>query len=72
MTVSLKRLRESGSVVFLHRCETCGADASFGYGVSLRLALNALVAGDIATAKRHLGTWYCREHRPEQAADVPA
>ena len=65
MPVSLKRIRESGALIFLHTCEVCGAAASFGYEVSMRLALNALEAGDIATAKLHLGRWFCREHRPE-------
>jgi hypothetical protein len=64
MPVSMKRIREGGGRVFLHSCEACGADASFGFGVSLRLALNALAVGDLAAAKRHLGKWYCREHRP--------
>jgi hypothetical protein len=64
MPASLKKSRESGASVFLHLCEVCGANAPFGFGVSLRLALNALAAGDLATAKRHLGKWYCREHRP--------
>ena len=63
MPTSLKKSRLSGASVFLHTCEACGADAPFGYGVSLRLALNALAAGDVATAKRHLGRWYCRGHR---------
>jgi hypothetical protein len=64
MPVSLKRLRQSGTSVFIHLCETCGAEASFGYGVELRAALNKLAAGDVASAKRLLGKWYCREHRP--------
>jgi hypothetical protein len=34
---------------FTHRCSVCGADASFGYGVSLR--------------RGELGDWRCREHR---------
>jgi hypothetical protein len=38
---------------FMHSCAICGVDASFGYGVSLRLGI--------------LGEWYCREHRPEEA-----
>lgn len=63
MPASLKKSRASGATVFLHICEVCGADASFGFGVSLRLAVNALAAGDIASAKRYLGKWYCREHR---------
>lgn len=72
MPVSLKRIRQSGSLIFLHTCEVCGAAASFGLGVSMRLALNALAAGDIALAKLHLGKWFCREHRPETAADTSA
>ncbi|MCC6497744.1 MAG: hypothetical protein IT193_15945 [Propionibacteriaceae bacterium] len=50
--------------MILHVCEVCGADASFGYGAHLRLALQKLAAGDIAAAKLHLGKWYFREHRP--------
>ena len=65
MPASLKRIKETGGLVFLHFCEVegCKAEASFGYGVSMRLALNALAAGDKVTAKRHLGRWYCGEHR---------
>ena len=33
-------------------------------------ALNALAAGNIPAAKRHLGRWYCREHRPAAADPV--
>ncbi|QEH36528.1 hypothetical protein OJF2_51120 [Aquisphaera giovannonii] len=72
MPVSLKRIRQSGALIFLHTCEVCGAAASFGFGVSMRLALNALEAGDKASAKLHLGQWFCREHRPETAADTSA
>lgn len=64
MPVSLKTVKSSGALVLVRLCEVCGADACFGFGVSLRLALNALADGDIATAKRHLGRWYCWEHRP--------
>jgi hypothetical protein len=64
MPASLKRIRDGGGTVFLHTCEACGADASFGIGVSMRLALNKLAAGDVVGAKRHLGQWYCRGHRP--------
>ena len=65
MPASLKRIRGSGGIVFLHVCEECGKDASFGVGVSFRLALIRLVAGDALGAKRHLGEWYCAEHRPD-------
>ena len=44
MPASLKRIRDGGGMVFLHRCEACGADASFGFGVSMRLALIRLAA----------------------------
>ena len=71
MPASLKKLRNGGGSVFLHTCEVCGADASFGVGVSMRLALLRLAAGDLVAAKRHLGKWYCREHRPV-AGDGPA
>lgn len=64
MPVSLKKLKSSGALVLTKLCEVCGADACFGVGVSLRLALNSLAAGEIDKAKRHLGKWYCREHRP--------
>lgn len=64
MPVSLKKLKSSGALVLVRRCEVCGAEACFGFGVSLRLALNALAAGDVAKARRHLGRWYCGEHRP--------
>jgi hypothetical protein len=70
MPVSLKRLRQSGTSVFLHLCETCGAEASFGYGVDMRLAMKKLAAGDVAGAKRCLGRWYCGEHRKEVETDV--
>lgn len=64
MPASLKRIRgEGGGSVLLHTCEVCGADATFGFGVSLRLALEKLAAGDGAGAKRHLGRWYCRGHK---------
>ena len=69
MPVSLKRIRGTGALVFLHRCEACGADASFGFGVSMRLAMNRLEAGDPAGARRLLGRWYCLEHRPAERAD---
>lgn len=63
MPASLKRIPGGGSV-FLHLCEVCGADAAFGIEVHQRLALQKLAAGDVVTAKRLLGKWYCREHRP--------
>jgi hypothetical protein len=37
---------------FVHYC-TCGEWGSFGYNVSLRTG--------------QLGTWYCREHRPQRS-----
>jgi hypothetical protein len=64
MPVSLKRIRDGGGSVLLHTCEACGADAPFGTDVHLRLALERLAAGDIVMAKRFLGKWFCREHRP--------
>lgn len=63
MPVGVKRIRSSGSLVFLHTCEVCGADASFGFGVSLRIAVTRLEAGDPVGAKRLLGKWFCGEHR---------
>lgn len=71
MPASLKRLRDSDTSVYLHVCEVCGANAPFGVGVNLRLAMERLAAGDLAGAKRHLGKWFCREHRPK-AGDGPA
>ena len=71
MPASLKRLRDGGGMVFLHLCEVCGAEASFGFGVTMRLAMQALARGDLVVAKRHLGKWYCGEHRPV-AGDGPA
>ena len=67
MPASLKRIRDGGGMVLLHSCEACGIDASFGYGVSMRLAMIKLAAGDLVSAKRHLGEWYCRTHRPGAA-----
>lgn len=61
--MSLKRVPNGGSVL-LHTCEVCGAAASFGTHVSFRLAMNKLAAGDVTTAKRLLGKWFCGEHRP--------
>lgn len=72
MPASLKRLQASGSFVLLHVCEVCGADAPFGFGVHFRLVLGKLAAGDIAAAKRHLGKWYCREHRPDRDGEPSA
>ncbi len=63
--MSLKRIgRPGGGSVLLHTCEACGADAPFGTGVQLRQALAKLAAGDIVSARRLLGKWYCGEHRP--------
>lgn len=64
MPASLRTIRGTGALVFLHVCEVCGADASFGVGGSFRLAVRQLEAGDRVSAKRHLGKWYCRQHRP--------
>lgn len=64
MPASVKRIRDSKGTVFLHVCEACGAEAPFGVGVNMRLAMKSLSAGDAATAKRHLGKWYCGNHRP--------
>lgn len=63
MPANLKTIRSTGGLVFLHTCEICGADASFGFGVSMRMAMNRLAAGDAVGAKRHLGKWYCGEHK---------
>jgi hypothetical protein len=65
MPASLKRIRGTGGMVFLHTCdaEGCDAEASFGFGVSMRRALECLKAGDIAGAKGRLGKWFCREHK---------
>lgn len=55
----------------MHICEVCGADACFGTEVSFRQAMIKLAAGDLVTAKRLLGKWFCRDHRP-LAGDAPA
>ena len=70
MPVSLKRIRDGGGSVLLHACEVCGADAPFGTDVHLRLALERLAAGDIATAKRLLGKWFCGEHKDRGSHEV--
>ncbi|MDY3551426.1 hypothetical protein R5W24_000502 [Gemmata sp. JC717] len=65
MPASLKRINvPGGASVLLHVCEVCGAEASFGVGVEFRQALIRLAGGDVVTAKRLLGKWYCGEHRP--------
>jgi hypothetical protein len=64
MPASLKTVRSTGGMVFLHTCEVCGADASFGFDVSMRQAFKRLEAKDLDGAKRHLGRWFCGEHRP--------
>lgn len=69
MPASLKIVRSTGAMVLLRLCEVCGRDASFGYGVSMRRAMQRLEAGDKAGAKRHLGRWYCGEHKA--AGKVP-
>jgi hypothetical protein len=63
MPASLKQIRDGGGMVLLHICETCGTEATFGFGMLLRHALNKLAAGDKIGAKRNLGRWYCREHK---------
>jgi len=68
---ALKRIRGGGGSVLLHACEVCGADAPFGTQVSFRQALIKLAAGDLVTAKRLLGKWYCEEHRPVTAGASP-
>lgn len=47
-----------GAKVFIHNCVVCGAEASFAYGYG----------------RDKLGTWYCRDHRPDRvpAPEVPA
>jgi hypothetical protein len=65
MAASLKRIRDTGRLVLVRQCEVCGADASFGFGVSLRLALKKLTEGDAVSARRHLGKWYCSQHKRE-------
>ena len=67
MPASLKTIRSTGGLVFLHTCEVCGADASFGFGVSMRTALDRLKAGDAVGAKKYLGRWFCGEHKGEGA-----
>lgn len=47
--VKFYTLKSSGAQVFIHLCEICGKDASFGFDVALR--------------KNRLGKWYCRDHR---------
>lgn len=37
----------------IHHCAVCGKEAGFGYGVSL--------------LRNQLGTWFCKEHRPDEA-----
>lgn len=71
MPVSLKHLHETKGMVFLHLCEVCQADAPFGVGVNIRVAMKCLAAGNKVGAKRHLGAWYCGEHRP-RAGDASA
>lgn len=68
MPVSLKRLRETNAAVLLHLCEVCGADAPFGVGVHMRLAIKKLEEKNVAGAKYLLGEWYCGEHVPGAGA----
>ena len=42
---------------FTATCETCGAEAHFGYGVKLRAAIKA-------KDPKLAGRWYCAAHRP--------
>lgn len=55
---------EGGARVFLFTCETCGASAAFGYGASLRLAIERR---DVTLT----GRWYCHQHRPELTESKP-
>lgn len=63
MPVSLKRIIASGTLTLHTTCEECGEGASFGYGVRMREAFNALAKGDKVNAKKLLGTWLCGTHR---------
>lgn len=62
MTVRLGRIEGTGACAFLHTCEECGVDASFGINVSYRAALNAVDKGKFELAKELLGKWYCLTH----------
>lgn len=65
MPTSLKKIAETNTTVFLHRCETCGKDAPFGYEASYRSALNAMGKGKVELAKKLLGVWFCYEHKKD-------
>lgn len=41
-----------GSVIFLHPCKICGANAPFGHGYSSNHRM----------MKKSIGEWYCEEH----------
>jgi len=64
MPVSLKRIASTDSLVMETKCEICGAPALFGTEVKYRAALNAIDAGDKVRAKKYLGKWWCKEHKP--------
>ena len=71
MPVSLKRIRDTGTPVLLHRCAVCDGNAAFGFGVTQRKAMERLAAGDVQGAKLALGEWYCGEHRPDRPGHEP-
>jgi|ETNmetMinimDraft_2_1059921.scaffolds.fasta_scaffold209240_2 hypothetical protein len=61
------RLRggEGKATKFLHICdaEGCDKDASFGFGVHYRRAMDKLELGQKDYVRTLLGKWYCLEHR---------
>lgn len=51
-----------GRIALIFRCEVCGADAAFGFGVgSIRKAAEM-------ESGKELGLWACAEHRDEVEA----
>jgi hypothetical protein len=64
MPAQLKKLRSTGLVFLTHSCEECGTYACFGVGVSIRKAMNTIVAG--GDGQKMLGKWYCGEHYQNQ------
>ena len=65
MAVRLAKLKTSQLVFIEHTCETCGGFAPFGFGVSLRAAMNAFVAHKGDLGQKLLGRWFCSEHKGE-------
>jgi len=48
-----ERRKDADYQPMVFRCEVCGKEACFGYGVAL--------------LKDRIGTWYCRAHKPGAA-----